>query len=253
MVQVKKFFAFNDLRNYSYLIWDDQSGDCWVIDPFEANPLIDHIKKESMNLRAILNTHQHFDHIRGNAPLAEAFGSPIRKLKAGETINLAQNFELQTIDSPGHTMDHQVFVWKERQIPVALFSGDTLFNAGVGNCKGGGNVDSLYATVQMLIHSLPPETKLYPGHDYLEKNLLFAQSLEPDNKIIAEQLKKAQQHSAVNRVELSLGEEMEFNPFFRLHSTELQENVLSPGNSLEDVAAYKRDLFIKIRSLRDKW
>lgn len=253
MVQVKKFYAFNDLRNYSYLILDDQSGDCWVIDPYEADPMIDYIKKESMNLRAILNTHQHFDHIRGNEPLSKEFGSPIRKLRASENLELGGEFALQTIDSPGHTMDHQVFVWKQKQKAVALFSGDTLFNAGVGNCRNGGNVESLYSTVEMLIKSLPAETLLYPGHDYLERNLLFAKTLEPENKIIDEQLKKARAEAPEARQELRLGEEMGYNPFFRLDSEELQKNLKGSGNSLEDAEINRRNLFKQIRKLRDQW
>lgn len=71
MIFVKTFYAQNDLRNFSYLIGDDQTGDCWIIDPYEARPMIDYIKKSSMNLNGILNTHQHFDHIRGNAELQE--------------------------------------------------------------------------------------------------------------------------------------------------------------------------------------
>lgn len=253
MVQVKKFYAHNDLRNYSYLLWDKDSGESWVIDPYDADPMIDYIKKAGLSLRGILNTHQHFDHIRGNAPLQAAFASPILKLKGGEKLSLSHQFNLETLDTPGHTMDHQVFVWKKREQTLALFSGDTLFNAGVGNCKNGGDVNVLYETVQRLLETLPPETKLYPGHDYLERNLLFAKTLEPENKRIEEELKRARSTDADHREELTLKEERSYNPFFRLDSEELKENLGGRVNSLEEAAPSKRDLFIKIRTLRDKW
>jgi hydroxyacylglutathione hydrolase len=183
MIQVKMFYAFNDLRNYSYLIHDDQTGDAWVIDPYEAQPIIDYIKKSHLVLKGILNTHQHFDHIRGNAPLLEAFTTVVQKLPSGGKISLSSKHALETLDTPGHTMDHQVFIWQIENQPKALFSGDTLFNAGVGNCKNGGDVDMLFDTTQKLLQNLPPETLLYPGHDYVQRNLEFALSCDPDNLI----------------------------------------------------------------------
>ena len=135
MVLVKSFYAHNSLRNFSYLVLDDKSGEAWVIDPFEANPLIDYIKKNGLVLRGILNTHQHWDHVQGNAELAKTFQAPVRHLRHSESVQLSESYSLETMDTPGHTLDHQVFIWKEGATPRALFSGDTLFNSGVGNCK----------------------------------------------------------------------------------------------------------------------
>jgi hydroxyacylglutathione hydrolase len=253
MIQVKKFYAFNDLRNYSYLIFDDHSGSSWIIDPYEASTLIDYIRKNSLEPRGILNTHHHFDHIRGNDELVSTFGCPIKKVREGEKITLDNFYELETIDSPGHTMDHQVFTLKQRDKILALFSGDTLFNAGVGNCKGGGDVDVLYETVQRLLMMLPPETILYPGHDYLERNLLFAETLEHENPAIREELKRARAFEAQNREELTLAEEMKYNPFFRLDSEEIRESLGKARNSVAEVESDKRDLFRQIRKLRDIW
>lgn len=253
MIQVQKFYAHNELRNYSYLIWDDQSGSSWVIDPYDAVPIIDYIKKNSLQPRGILNTHQHFDHIRGNGELIATFNCEVTKLSEGQTLDLDGKYQLETLDSPGHTMDHQVFIFKQEHKPRALFSGDTLFNAGVGNCKNGGDVDVLYTTVKRLISLLPKETVLYPGHDYLERNLLFAQTLEPENKHIKEELKRARSFDADHRQELTLGEEMSYNPFYRLNSEEIQQNLNARRNSVVDGEGYERNLFKQIRSLRDKW
>jgi hydroxyacylglutathione hydrolase len=246
MILVKTFYAHNDLRNFTYLILDDQTGDSWVIDPYDANPIIDYIKKNALKLRGILNTHQHFDHIRGNAPLIEKFGSSVCKLKNSETIELSQNYSLETLDTPGHTMDHQVFIWKQNNNPLALFSGDTLFNSGVGNCKGGGDVNELYSTTHKLLKNLPAETLLYPGHDYRKRNLEFALNVEPKNKAIKERLLELKEVQTENLAPVTLAEEMKVNPFLRLDSQEIKENI---GEKVLN----SKEVFIKLRDLRDHW
>jgi hydroxyacylglutathione hydrolase len=246
MILVKTFFAFNELRNYSYLIVDDQTGDSWVIDPFEAVPIIDHIKKNGCTLKGILNTHQHFDHIRGNAPLIEAFQAPVKKLKNSEKLQLSETYWLETLDTPGHTMDHQVFVWKNESTPLALFSGDTLFNAGVGNCKNGGDVNLLYQTTQNLVNGLAPSTLLYPGHDYLKRNLEFALKVEPENKDIRERLLELSQVETSSLGPVTLADEARVNPFLRLKSPEIQSQL--PKNLKTE-----KELFIHLRKLRDQW
>jgi hydroxyacylglutathione hydrolase len=245
MILVKTFYAYNDLRNYSYLILDDKSGDSWVIDPYEANPMIDYIKKNGLVLKGILNTHQHHDHIRGNAPLIETFHAPVKKLKHAESITLNDSFSLETLDTPGHTMDHQVFIWKEKENPLALFSGDTLFNSGVGNCRNGGDVNFLYRTTGELM-KLPESTLLYPGHDYRKRNLEFALSVEPENKIIKDKLSLLSGHPTEDLEAVTLGEEKKVNPFLRLSSDEIRQTVMKADTN-------EKELFIQLRSLRDKW
>ena len=247
MILVKTFYAYNELRNYSYLILDNETGDSWVIDPYEANPIIDYIKKEGLKLKGILNTHQHFDHIRGNAPLMEVFHSPVCRLKNSETIQLSSSFSLETLATPGHTMDHQVFIWKEHDKSLALFSGDTLFNSGVGNCRGGGDVNELFETTKKLITKLPETTLLYPGHDYRKRNLEFAQKVEPQNTAVRESLQYFPDQEPDELKPLTLGEEKRVNPFLRLESPELKENVLPEAGKDE------RELFVRLRQLRDQW
>ena len=230
MIQCERFYANNDLRNFSYLIYDDQSGSAWVIDPWEARPFTEYIKKAGLSLKGILNTHSHWDHVRGNDELVRIFGAPVKKLNSSEKVRLDSTHELEIISSPGHTMDHQVFLWKGAGQEV-LFSGDTLFNAGVGNCKNGGNVDLLYETVEKLMHRLSLDTVLQPGHDYLKRNLEFSLHVDPDNAAVKERLKEIADDPLARRP-LTLREEREINPFLRAHG---KEN------------------FIKLRGLRDKW
>lgn len=244
MILVKTFYAYNDLRNFSYLILDDQTGDSWVIDPYEASTIIDYIKKNSLNLKGILNTHSHFDHIRGNDELRGTFQAEVCEVKNSRIIHLNSKFSIQGLATPGHTMDHTVFVWKEGDKALALFSGDTLFNSGVGNCKHGGDVNLLYETTIKLQTDISPEALLYPGHDYRKRNLEFALKVEPENKAVREALKKLENFETEKLPASTLGEEFQVNPFFRLDSDEIKEELHIKNN---------KELFIKLRALRDQW
>lgn len=246
MILVKTFYAQNELRNYSYLIQDSESGDSWVIDPYEADPMIDYIKKNGLVLKGILNTHQHFDHIRGNSPLIDVFYAQVTKLSESYRIELSKTSFLESLATPGHTSDHEAFVWKYNEAPVALFSGDTLFNSGVGNCQRGGDVQSLYETTTYLMNSLPPETLLYPGHDYRRRNLEFALSVEPDNRQIQESISNLKGILTENLPAATLAEEKQVNPFFRLNSEEIRQNVLNTAKT-------EKEIFIELRHLRDQW
>lgn len=253
MIQVKSFFAYNELRNFSYLLYEDTTGEAWVIDPYEASPVIKYIKENGLTLQGILNTHSHFDHIRGNAPLIQAFHSEVKKMTNNQRIPLNEQYELETLDTPGHTPDHQVYVLKEQGKVRAIFSGDTLFNSGVGNCKNGGNVDQLYHTTMKLLHLLPDEALLYPGHDYAESNLEFAQDLESENSKIQEFLKETRATDVADRRVMKLGEEKKVNPFLRLQSEELRRNLQKGMNVLDEPSVLERHLFHQLRTLRDKW
>lgn len=244
MIQVKTFFAFNNLRNFSYVIYDDILADAWVIDPFDADPIISFIVKSGFKLRGILNTHQHSDHIRGNGPLMEKFRVKPLRIKDKDIIPLADKYSIKSILTPGHTLDHQIFTLDRNNLPLALFSGDTLFNAGVGNCKGGGDVHLLYQSTIKLLRLLPDNVLLYPGHEYRENNLRFSQSVEPSNRIAKEALHYLSNHIPEELPPVTLGEEKLVNPFLRLDSEEIQE-VLE--TSIEE------DVFIKLRIKRDNW
>ncbi len=245
MIKVETFYANNDLRNFSYLLYDQGTGFAWAIDPFESETFIKFIKRNSLHLKGILNTHQHWDHVRGNKDLMETFSAPVQNLGSRQSITLDNTISLEGLDSPGHTMDHKVFLLKEGNSIQGLFSGDTLFNSGVGNCRNGGDVNLLFDTTVNLLH-LPESTLLYPGHDYRRRNLEFALSVEPENKSVREELKILPPETFL-LPPATLQEEKEVNPFLRLTSRELIENVLPEAGKDE------RELFIRLRQLRDQW
>lgn len=251
MIQVKIFYAQNDLRNFSYLIFDPTTGDGWVIDPFDEKPIIEYIKKAGLNLRGILNTHQHWDHIKGNAGLQSIFKCSVISPEHGG-FRLSGEHRLNFLATPGHTLDHQVFFWQKADKPLAVFSGDTLFNSGVGNCKNGGNVDLLYQTTKKFL-DLPEDVVLYPGHDYVRRNLEFALSREPGNQHILEKIKQLDSLKTEEGVGWTLGEEKLINPFLRLESPEIRQKLLGSDVALAAASLDERDLFKKLRSLRDNW
>jgi hydroxyacylglutathione hydrolase len=250
MIQIEIFFAKNELRNFSYIVIDKNSGDCWVIDPYDDKALSHYIKKKHLVLKGILNTHQHWDHIRGNSALVSEFHCLVYGSEA--ELALSDQHSIQILKSPGHTPDHLCFCWKENGISKGLFSGDTLFNSGVGNCHGGGNVDELFETVQRL-KEMPDEVVLYPGHDYVHKNLLFAQQWEPDNNQIKEALKYVESTPSEKGLQWTLGQEKAVNPFLRLDSSEIRQNLSQQEKKCENHLESERIIFRKLRSLRDQW
>ena len=109
-----------------------------------------------------------------------------RGLGAGDVVKVGKFVELESLDTPGHTMSH-VCLLSHTDTP-ALFCGDTLFNAGAGNCHNGGHPHHLYNTFVNQLAQLADETLIYPGHDYIAHNLKFTIDREPHNEKAAELL-----------------------------------------------------------------
>jgi len=134
----------------------------------------------------------------------------------------------------------------------ALICGDTLFNAGVGNCHNGGNPELLYDTFATQISRLPDATRVYPGHEYLARNLEFTLDREPANKDAPELLAEARRHNAAEAPVTTLGEEKRINTFLRLQSpsviAQLREKFPDLGERPEP-----KTVFVKLRELRNKW
>jgi hydroxyacylglutathione hydrolase len=134
----------------------------------------------------------------------------------------------------------------------ALFSGDTLFNAGAGNCHNGGNPEDLYATFVDQLARLPDETEVYPGHDYIENNLRFTLAREPDNAAANEMLSRVSgQDPATARV-TTLAEEKRINTFLRLTSPSVIAKLRVEFPDLPERPDAKT-VFVKLRELRNRW
>ena len=164
-------------------------------------------------------------------------------------MKFGKSLEIEVLDTPGHTMSHICLLVRGDQ--NSLFCGDTLFNAGVGNCHNGGDPISLYKTFYNQLINLDKKTRIYPGHDYLKNNLEFTLSLEPENKFALELLKKAKNENFSTKYVSSLENEYNVNTFFRLKERSIINSIKALGEELPDNSP--KDIFLALRRLRNKW
>ena len=190
--------------------------------------------------------HKEIAHHRAGARIAGVD----RGVAAGDVIKIGRRVELECMDTPGHTMCH--ICLRSRSDMNALFCGDTLFNAGAGNCHNGGHPEELYATFVGQLAKLPEDTRVYPGHDYIENNLKFTLNREPDNAAARDWLAKAAGHDPANSIITTLGEEKRFNTFFRLTSPSVIARLRESFPDLPEQPDAKT-VFLKLRELRNKW
>lgn len=257
---VETLWVGNNYRNFNYLVACPETGDALAIDPLDYEQVLSVANRRNFNITQIVNTHHHGDHTGGNKALVTATGARLiahrdvgdkirnvdRGVGAGDLVRVGSTVELECLDTPGHTMSHICLL--SRTGPPALFSGDTLFNAGAGNCHNGGHPEALYDTFVSILGRLPDETRVYPGHDYLLNNLQFALDREPDNAAATSCLKEFGGQDPVTHV-MTIGEEKEINPFFRLSSTSLVRKLESESGREFD----EKGVFLKLRELRNSW
>lgn len=261
---VERIWTANNLRNYNYLIACPETGEALAVDPLDHEQCLARAKERGYQIRQVVNTHEHRDHTAGNQPVIEATGAKLlahaaatrsiagidRGLQAGDVIRVGKTVELEALDTPGHTMTH-VCLLSHGDAP-ALFSGDTLFNAGVGNCHNGGHPAELYETFAKQIATLPGNTHIYPGHDYLENNLRFTIDREPDNQTARELLSSLTQYDPAVSLVTTLDLEKQINAFFRLQSPGVIAQLRDKFPELGD-APDAKTVFLKLRELRNKW
>ncbi len=261
---VKQIWTANAYRNFNYLIACEQTGEALAVDPLDHEKCLAAAKAAGWQITQILNTHEHRDHTGGNEALVRKTGAKIlahrnakdkiadiaRGLGAGDVVRVGKTVELQVLDTPGHTMSH-VCLLAHAETP-ALFCGDTLFNAGAGNCHNGGHPAELYKTFSEQLANLPPATMIYPGHDYIENNLRFTLNREPDNQK-AQGLLKTVSGQDVSRPYVSTLEvEMQINTFFRLTHPGVIAKLREAFPDLPDQPD-ARTVFLKLRELRNSW
>jgi hydroxyacylglutathione hydrolase len=261
---VERIWTGNAYRNYNYLIACPESGEALAIDPLDHEKCFAAAKREGWDITQILNTHEHRDHTGGNVPLAQKTGATVlahknakdkipemaRGLSAGDVIKVGRTVELEALDTPGHTMSHVCLLSHTDQ--PALFSGDTLFNAGAGNCHNGGHPEELYKTFSQQLAKLAEETLIYPGHDYVENNLRFTLSREPDNRRAQELLDKLKGQDPSRAYVSTLAVERDINTFFRLTSPGVIAKLREAFPDLPEKPD-PRSVFLKLRELRNKW
>src|SRR5882757_3805865 len=166
---VERIWTGNAYRNFNYLIACPDTGEALAIDPLDHVKCLATARTRGWEITQILNTHEHGDHTGAKLIAHHRAGARIpgvdRGVKAGDMIKVGKRVELECMDTPGHTMCH--ICLRSHTDQPALFSGDTLFNAGAGNCHNGGNPEDLYTTFVDQLAKLPDETRVYAGHEYI--------------------------------------------------------------------------------------
>ena len=261
---VKQIWTGNDYRNFNYLIACPETGEALAVDPLDHEKCLGAAKDAGWDITQVLNTHEHGDHIGGNRQVIAATGAKLlahenakgkipdidRGLGAGDVIRVGKTVELESLDTPGHTMSHVCL--RARADTPTLFCGDTLFNAGAGNCHHGGHPNELYHTFASQLAGLPDETLIYPGHDYIANNLAFTLDREPDNARAPGLLKEVADQDPAAALVSTLALEKEINTFFRLHSPSVIARLREAFPDLPDEPGEKT-VFLKLRELRNSW
>lgn len=262
---VERIWTGNAYRNYNYLVACAQTGEALAIDPLDHGKCLAVAKTNGWRITQILNTHEHHDHTGGNAAVVAATGAKLiahhkaggkiagvdRGVKGGDVIQVGKTVALECLDTPGHTFCHICLRAHGGEQP-ALFSGDTLFNAGAGNCHNGGDPGALYDTFAQQLESLPDDTRLYPGHDYIENNLKFTLAREPDNAAARALLPQVSGHDPQRSIVTTLAQEKTFNTFFRLGSASVIAKLREAFPDLPE-RPDRRTVFLKLRELRNRW
>ncbi|WP_417513095.1 hydroxyacylglutathione hydrolase [Minwuia sp.] len=261
---VEQIWTGNAYRNFNYLIVCPENGEAMAVDPLDHEKCLGRAKDKGWDITQVLNTHEHGDHTGGNAQVIEATGARLLAhanakdkirgidvgLQAGDVIKVGKTVELEAMDTPGHTMCH--ICLKSHTDQPALFSGDTLFNAGAGNCHNGGHPAELYETFVEQLETLPDDTLLYPGHDYIINNLEFTLDREPDNEKARKLLAEIKDQDPSKAMLTTIGQEREVNTFFRLRSPSVIAALREKFPDLPKDPT-PRDVFLKLRELRNSW
>ena len=239
--------------NYSYVIYEKKTNTISIVDPSEFEAC-DKVIKKYKKLDFILNTHHHADHVGANLELKKKYNSKILGSNSdkdripGIDICLIENqkhkignLEFEVINIPGHTNGHIAFFFSKEKI---AFTGDTLFSLGCGRVFEGTH-EEMFNSLNK-IKKLPPDTKIYCGHEYTKTNLNFCLTYDPANILLKEKqvdiLKKLNSNQPT--IPSTLGQEIKTNIFLRCNDPEIKHAIgLKDSSELE--------VFSKLRDLKD--
>lgn len=191
-------FQFSLFGINTYVVYDPATKDCVVIDPGminreEEKALTGFIRKNSLNVGCVVNTHLHIDHAAGNPFLKDEFDMPVlaneadlplgemmqqqalmfglngsfkevevaRFIKDGDRIKVGEG-ELEVIEVPGHSRGSVALYDREDGFVIV---GDALFQGSIGRTDlPGGDFPTLISSIKNGLLTLPDETIVYPGH-----------------------------------------------------------------------------------------
>ena len=228
--------AFDD--NY---IWLLDAGDktCAVVDPGDADPVLEVLEQQGLNLSYIMLTHHHHDHVGGVNKLLKHYRATVfgpaderipfvqRVCREGDEVLLPDlNVNFQVLEVPAHTRSHIAFYAGDM-----LFCGDTLFSLGCGRFFEG-TADDMQKSLDKLA-MLPPDTRVYCAHEYTQANCAFALAVEPGNTALQARSVEIDHLRAAGKITLPsrLGDELATNPFLRTRADTVVESArkIDPG------------------------
>ena len=261
---VEQIFTDNAYRNFNYLIACPRSGEALAIDPLESQLCLDRARDKGWEITQVLNTHEHGDHTGGNAAVIAATGAKLLAhagakdtipgidvgLKAGDTVKVGTAVEIEVLDTPGHTRSH-VCLRGHDETP-ALLCGDTLFNAGAGNCHSGGHPALLYQTFAEQLASLPDETRIYPGHDYIANNLRFTSTASPTTRPRERFWPRSRPRTRTRRWSRPSASRRRSTPSSVWSAPSVIARLREDFPDLEEKPSPKQ-VFLKLRELRNSW
>ena len=196
-----------------------------IVDPSEASPIVDYLKNKNINLKYILNTHHHFDHIGGNKELKKKYNSIVVGFKhdseripeidiclEDNEIWKSDNFVAKIIHVPGHTKGHICFHFYEDKL---LFTGDTLFSLGCGRIFEG-TYEQMFSSLNK-IKAMPLDTQIYCGHEYTLNNSKFCIKHDSKNLNLKKKIQNIQikLKNSLPTIPSTLKEELDCNIFLR--------------------------------------
>ncbi len=221
-------------NNYAYLVADKKTKEAILIDCGEASPILQYIAEHKLQLKAVLLTHLHHDHMGGLKAVQHAYpGIPVYSGSEQTTYTVYDqqtltfnHIEVKVYDLTSHSKYDRGFA-----IGNAFFSGDVLFSAGCGRLFDGDANDLFHAFAK--IQSLPKNTKIYFAHEYTQANIAFAKTIEPDNQDLQvyEQEVQALRLQRKYTTPTTLATELNVNPFLRVDTIESLKKLRDQKNN----------------------
>lgn len=257
---IHPIFAFTD--NYIWAVSEAESRQVCVIDPGDAQPVIEYLESNELQLSDILITHHHPDHTGGIQELTSRYSCRVAGpsssgikginefVSTGDNVNLfGQNFSV--IEVPGHTLDHIAYHCEdEDQGDPILFCGDTLFAAGCGRLFEG-TPKMMHESLGKL-STLAANTRVYCTHEYTLANLQFAIVADAENPALLKRFESEKTKRAAKLPTLPSSIELELatNPFLRCKETEIQKSTeIQSGR----VANNEVEVFAALRAWKDSF